>query len=106
MKNRARHTKDTDNWIVKWLSNTILNMFQIMELENDFNISAMNIFQEIDITEPLKKIVFNEMEISALKNTVTESKNAMDKFHNTLQTPEYIISKIEDRSEYCITTEV
>lgn len=77
-----------------------------MELENDFYMSAMNIFQGIDITEPLKKIVFNKMEIQALKNRVTEIKNAMDKFHNVLQTPEYIISKIEDRSEHCTTTEV
>lgn len=41
-----------------------------------------------------------------MKNTVTEIKNVMDKFHNTLQTPEHIISKTEDRSEHCIKKDV
>ena len=54
-----------------------------MALHNDFNICILNIFKEIDIIERFwKEIVFKKMKIWALKNTVTEIKNMMERFHN------------------------
>lgn len=75
-------------------------MSQLMALHDDFNISILNMFKEIDITERFwKEMAFKCKSGYWKKEKLTEVKNVMERFHTRLQTPEGIINKMEEVCE-------
>lgn len=76
-----------------------------MKLHNDFSITILNIFKEIDIVESFRKKKYWRKWKSRHWKTGIEIKNAMDRFHNRLQIPEDTINKMEYKSEQCIKKE-